>query len=250
MKILVLVFLCLSSPMGTLAQGGVGLIISKSLFDQMLKHRNDANCPANDFYTYEAFIAAANSFGAFGTTSNNDTRKWEIAAFLAQTSHETTCGWASAPDGPYSWGYCFKQEQGNPPDYCVASPQWPCAPAGRAIGSDLLNNPDAVANDPNHFIQNCIMVLDDTTRTHPTCHDAISGRRTPSTADLKARRRPCYGVVTNIINGEIECGKGLNPQVEDRIGFYKRYCDLLGVGYGPNLDCYSRRLVDKCVLRT
>uniref|UniRef100_A0A6N2LZ68 Glycoside hydrolase family 19 catalytic domain-containing protein n=1 Tax=Salix viminalis TaxID=40686 RepID=A0A6N2LZ68_SALVM len=24
-------------------------------------------------------------------------------------------------------------------------------------------------------------------------------------------------------------------------GFYKRYCDLLGVSYGDNLDCYNQR---------
>ena len=70
--------------------GGISSLISKSLFEQMLKHRNDAACPGKGFYTYEAFISAANSFGAFGTTGDTDTRKREIAAFLAQTSHETT----------------------------------------------------------------------------------------------------------------------------------------------------------------
>ncbi|CAI9778696.1 unnamed protein product [Fraxinus pennsylvanica] len=100
----------------------------------MLKHRNDGNCPAKGFYTYEAFITAANSFRAFGTTGDNDTRKREIATFLAQTSHETAGGWASAPDGPYSWGYCFKQEHGNPMDYCVASPRWPCALGKKYFG--------------------------------------------------------------------------------------------------------------------
>lgn len=48
-------------------------------------------------------------------------------------------------------------------------------------------------------------------------------------------------MVTNIINGGIECGHGEDPRVVDRIGFYKRYCDLLGVGYGDNLDCYGQR---------
>lgn len=55
----------------------------------MLKHRNDAACPGKDFYTYEAFISAAKSFGGFATTGDINTRKREIAAFLAQTSHET-----------------------------------------------------------------------------------------------------------------------------------------------------------------
>ncbi|CAK9157223.1 unnamed protein product [Ilex paraguariensis] len=74
----------------TLSQGDVGSIISKTQFDQMLKHRDDAACPGKGFYTYDAFVAAAKSFGSFGTTGATDIRKREIAAFLAQTSHETT----------------------------------------------------------------------------------------------------------------------------------------------------------------
>ncbi|KAG5530091.1 hypothetical protein RHGRI_030452 [Rhododendron griersonianum] len=56
----------------------------------MLKHRNDVACQGKGFYTYEAFIAAAKAFGGFGTTGDDATKKREIAAFLAQTSHETT----------------------------------------------------------------------------------------------------------------------------------------------------------------
>lgn len=69
---------------------GVASLISRPLFDDMLKHRNDAACPARNFYTYDAFISAANSFAGFGNTGDLDTRKREIAAFLGQTSHETT----------------------------------------------------------------------------------------------------------------------------------------------------------------
>lgn len=69
---------------------GVGSIITQAIFDEMLKHRNDDACPGKNFYTYDAFIAAANSFNGFGTTGDSDTRKREMAAFLAQTSHETT----------------------------------------------------------------------------------------------------------------------------------------------------------------
>ena len=72
--------------------GGVASIISQSLFDQMLLHRNDAACPARGFYTYAAFVAAANAFPGFAATGTADARKREVAAFLAQTSHETTGG--------------------------------------------------------------------------------------------------------------------------------------------------------------
>lgn len=80
------------TPVPAPSGGGnnIGSLISRDLFEQLLKHRNDAACQGKGFYTYDAFIAAAKSFGAFGTTGDTDTRKREIAAFLAQTSHETT----------------------------------------------------------------------------------------------------------------------------------------------------------------
>ncbi|KAK1666538.1 hypothetical protein QYE76_054697 [Lolium multiflorum] len=241
--------------------GGVSSIISQSLFDQMLLHRNDAACPAKGFYNYNGFIAAANSFSGFATTGSTDVRKREVAAFLAQTSHETTGGWATAPDGPYSWGYCFKQEQGATSDYCSPSSQWPCAagkkyygrgpiqisynynygPAGQAIGSDLLGNPDLVASDATVSFKTALWFWMTPQSPKPSCHNVITGQWSPSSADQAAGRVPGYGVITNIINGGLECGKGQDNRVADRIGFYKRYCDLLGVSYGDNLDCYSQR---------
>ncbi|XP_058090714.1 endochitinase [Magnolia sinica] len=240
---------------------GLSSLIPQSLFENILKHRNDAACPGRGFYTYNAFISAASAFGAFATVGDTATRKREIAAFLAQTSHETTGGWATAPDGPYSWGYCFIQEQGNPPDYCVPNAQWPCAPnkkyygrgpiqisynfnygpAGRAIGSDLLNNPDLVATDPVISFKTAFWFWMTPQSPKPSCHDVITGRWTPSASDRAAGRLPGYGVITNIINGGLECGHGTDSRVADRIGFYKRYCDILGVSYGDNLDCGNQR---------
>ncbi|KAA3474578.1 LEAF RUST 10 DISEASE-RESISTANCE LOCUS RECEPTOR-LIKE PROTEIN KINASE-like 2.4 [Gossypium australe] len=37
------------------------------------------------------------------------------------------------------------------------------------------------------------------------------------------------------------CGHGPDNRVADRIGFYRRYCDILGVSYGSNLDCYNQK---------
>lgn len=69
---------------------GVSSIISKQLFEEMLPRRNDDQNCAIGFYTYEAFIEAADFFEGFGTTGDLDTRKRELAAFFGQTSHETT----------------------------------------------------------------------------------------------------------------------------------------------------------------
>ncbi|KAJ0528258.1 putative chitinase [Helianthus annuus] len=106
----------------------VGAIITSSVFNQMLKYRNDPRCKAPGFYTYNAFINAARSYNGFGTTGSAQDRRRELAAFFAQTSHETTGGWSSAPDGPYAWGYCFvrEQNQANRPSRYCDSPKWPC----------------------------------------------------------------------------------------------------------------------------
>ncbi|KAK6240657.1 hypothetical protein SCA6_006046 [Theobroma cacao] len=218
--------------------GGLDSLITRERFDQMLLHRNDGGCPARGFYTYDAFIAAAKSFPAFATTGDDATRKREVAAFLAQTSHETTggAGWA-APDGPYTWGYCYNREL-NPADYCQNYNYGQC---GRAIGVDLLNNPDLLATDPTISFKSAFWFWMTPQSPKPSCHDVIIGAWSPSGSDQAAGRVPGFGLITNIINGGLECGQGWNAKVEDRIGFYKRYCDTLGVGYGNNLDCYNQR---------
>ena len=79
----------------------------------------------------------------------------------------------------------------------------------------------------------------------PSCHDVIIGAWTPTPADVAAGRVPGYGVTINIINGGLECGQPYNPdavsKVENRIGFYERFCGLLGVDPGDNLDCYNQQ---------
>lgn len=251
------------------SRGDVGSIITPALYEQMLKHRNENSCPGNGFYTYNAFIAAARSFSGFGTSGDDSTRKRELAAFFAQTSHETTGGWATAPDGPYSWGYCFLREQNAQGAYCD-SPSWPCPAgklyygrgpiqlthnynyglAGQAINVDLINNPDLVATDATISFKTAIWFWMTAQGNKPSCHNVIVGGWNPSSADQAAGRVPGYGVITNIINGGLECGKGQNAKVADRIGFYKRYCDILGVSYGNNLDCYSQQPFAQAPRRT
>lgn len=64
-------------------------IITKAMYEEMFPYCNDHHCPARAFYTYEAFVAAAARFPAFGATSTLEARKREVAAFFGQTSHET-----------------------------------------------------------------------------------------------------------------------------------------------------------------
>ncbi|KAG2242703.1 hypothetical protein Bca52824_095462 [Brassica carinata] len=83
----------------------------------------------------------------------------------------------------------------------------------------------------------------ETTGPKPSCHDVITGQWQPSAADIAAGRLPGYGLITNIINGGLECSGRNVPQVKDRISFYTRYCGdkIFGVDPGSNLDCDKQR---------
>lgn len=125
-----LLVLSLASPQLINARPvSISTLINKQLFNSMFLHKDDTACPAKDFYTYESFLKATKCFPRFGNEGSLAIRKREIAAFLAQISHETTGGWATAPDGPYAWGLCFKEEINPQSDYCDSNnTQWPCYP--------------------------------------------------------------------------------------------------------------------------
>ena len=106
---------------------------------------------------------------------------------------------------------------------------------------DLLNNPDMLITDSIISFEAAFWFWMTPQSPKPSCHDVMIEAWSPSASDLAAGRVPGYGVTTNIINGGLECGRGWDARVAGRIGFYKRYCDMLGVSYGDNLDCYNQR---------
>ncbi|KAF8405506.1 hypothetical protein HHK36_010413 [Tetracentron sinense] len=161
-----------STPTPTPSSGGdLSALISQTLFNDILKHRNDEACPGKGFYTYDAFVAAAKSFGGFATTGDTDTRKREIAAFLAQTSHATTGCLVSKCSVASSCNYNY-------------------GPAGVAIQSDLINNPDAVATDATISCKTALWFWMTPQSPKPSCHNVITGGWTQSDADRAAGRVP------------------------------------------------------------
>ena len=108
-------------------------VLSPEMFSAMFLHQAETACNASAF-TYESLIRAAGRFPAFGTTGSDEARRREVAAFLANVSHETTGGWAEAPDGPFAWGLCFREELacGGTPSPCAetycqsTSTEFPC----------------------------------------------------------------------------------------------------------------------------
>jgi len=244
-------FAALMALLLAVAVGGaaaqVGSIITPSVYANMLPNRDNSQCPARGFYTYDAFIAAANTFPAFGTTGSSDDVRRELAAFFGQTSHETTGGTRGNAD-QFQWGYCFKEEinQATSPPYYGRGPiqltgQSNYDLAGRALGLDLVGNPNLVSSDAVVSFRTAMWFWMTAQGNKPSSHDVALGRWTPTAADNAAGRVPGYGVITNIINGGLECGMGQNDANVDRIGYYTRYCGILGTTTGSNLDCYTQR---------
>jgi chitinase len=111
---------------------------------------------------------------------------------------------------------------------------------------DLVGNPSLVSSNPARGgLRDGYLVLDDVAcrrRSPRTCHDVITGRWAPGADDRSAGRLPGYGLLTNIINGGEERGKGQPSDKEnDRVGFYTRYCEMLGVAEGGNLSCQNQK---------
>ena len=113
--------------------------------------------------------------------------------------------------------------------------------AGKALKLDLVNNPNLVSTDAEVSFRTAMWFWMTAQDNKPSCHDVALRRWTPTAADTAAGRVPGYGVITNIINGGIDCGKGMNPSNVDRIGYYTRYCGILGTATGDNLNCYTQQ---------
>ncbi|MBN8613693.1 MAG: hypothetical protein J0L92_24065 [Deltaproteobacteria bacterium] len=243
----------------------IGELVSRERFEEIFLHRGTAPC-RGAFYTYDAFLAAADTFPAFASAGDDATRRREVAAFLANIAHETTGGWDTAPDGRYAWGLCWITEGATVdpsalPEYCSPSAEWPCEPGqkyfgrgpmqlswnynygqcGVALGLPLLTSPDLVASDPTIAFRTALWFWMTPQSPKPSCHDVMTGGYAPTPDDASAGRLPGFGLTVNIINGGLECGHGADDRVNDRIGFYERFTTLLGTTPGDNLDCASMR---------
>ncbi|XP_051183439.1 L-type lectin-domain containing receptor kinase IX.1 [Lolium perenne] len=210
-------------------QANVSSIITRETFDYVASGRNQSGCEGGSLYTYDAFVKAASKFPAFGTVGDEETRRRELAAFFGQTSHLTTA-------------YCYVK-QVNP----TSAPYYGRGPiqlstednyrlAGKALGLDLLGNPDLVSTDAVVSFETAIWFWTTAQPPYPSCHAVMTGNWTPSSQDRDAGLLPGYGMTAYILNGGVECGT-TSQAAQDSVRYYKRYCDMLGVGYGNNVFC-------------
>ncbi|KAL2629488.1 hypothetical protein R1flu_014174 [Riccia fluitans] len=233
-------------------------IIPYESFNAFFPHRNDVLSKAQGFWTYESFIQAATMFKDFGTIGGEEIQKREIAAFMAHVARGTTCGWANAKDGPYAWGLCYYQELSPSSLYCKDDYNYPCVagvsyhgrgafpiywnfnygPVGKGLKVDLLNNPGLISSNSTLAWASAMWYWMTPQKPNPSPHSVMVGEWEPTADQKNGFIYPGFGVTTNILNGQIECGHGDDWRGQERISFYKTFGGILGVqDFGDNLDC-------------
>jgi hypothetical protein len=198
--------------------------------------------PRKAVYTYEGFTGVASTYGAFGSNSNVTLAKREIAAFLANVSHESD--WLHANREYNTANYCYYCD----PNWSFGCPAGQCQYYGRgpiqlswnnnykscgdAIGVDLLNNPNLAADDPTIAMKTGVWYW--MNGMGPGGYGANSHE-----AILASDGSGGFGATIYHINGGIECNHGCvaGSQCDIRVQRYKAICDYLGVSYGNNLTC-------------
>jgi hypothetical protein len=195
-------------------------------------------------------------YGNFCTEGSPQTCKKELAAFFAHIAHETRHG----ENGKYNDGLMFRHESNTSLPYTTDNDTYPPATGKKYYGrgpmqlsyngnygyaSDcifgdkkiLLNNPELVETDPVTAFKTAIYFWMTPQTYKPSAHNVMIGKWQPNAADKAAGRTPGFGMTINIVNGEVECGKGDNMyNMNDRIGFYKYFLTKLGAS-DPNCAC-------------
>ncbi|MGY0038658.1 glycoside hydrolase family 19 protein [Pedobacter sp. NJ-S-72] len=74
----------------------------------------------------------------------------------------------------------------------------------------------------------------------PSAHDVIIGKWNPSAADQVKGWTAGFGMVTNIINGAIECNRGeAVAAMKNRTDYYQNYLRVFGITDSRKCSCGS-----------
>ncbi|MFI7602616.1 glycoside hydrolase family 19 protein [Actinoplanes sp. NPDC049681] len=202
--------------------------ITEALFDEMFPGRNP-------LYSYAGLVAAMGKFPAFAGTGDDTLRKQELAAFLANVSHESgglkhvdeinTANWGHYCDAARPYGCPAGQAAYHGRGPLQLSWNYNYKAAGDALGVDLLNEPDKVGTDPSVAWQTALWFWMTQSGAGPTpAHAAITGGAG-------------FGGTIRSINGALGCNGGNAGQVQSRVSLYRTLTGKLGVEPGDSIIC-------------
>ncbi len=221
-----------------------------------------------DFYTFRAFIKAAEKFPLFIAEGDEETQKRELCAFLANVAQETSGGWDGAHGGYFKWGLVYIEELGcehgcmqysdtnNKEFYPIQNVSYhgrgpkqlswnynygQFSKAYYGSKDTLLMHPELLSEEPILSFASAIWFWMTPQQPKPSCHDIMCGKWIASAVDIQDGRLPGFGATVNVINGGIECGKTASEKTKYRYEYYKYFCRYFKVSAGDNIECSNQK---------
>lgn len=233
------------------------------------------------YYTYDNLIRGMAQLEEFANEGDENTRKLEIAAFLANIAQETGAG-ADVPFGgpgcAIQEGYGAEDSWHNPDygglaptgaGYCGRGPHqlsydynYKAFGKTMGVGDDYMNDPDVLTKEPEIGIAGSIWFWGHEVRTDwsppdipfkPSAHDVVVGNWKSTDKDVACgRTKANFGVIINIINGGLECGPGAtNPggaAAQNRVKYLEAIAEEMGVTIPEGFldNCSSQKNFSEC----
>jgi hypothetical protein len=197
------------------------------------------------YYTYQNLIEGMAEWKEFANEGDENTRKLEIAAFLANIAQET----GTHDEDPFGGPGCAIQEgygsawkdcrfggctpegigyAGRGPHQLTYDYNYKAFGEAMGEGDAYLNNPDLLTQDPKIGIAGSIWFWghedlgwnkDPAKPFKPSAHDVAVGNWTPTEKDISCGRTDAnFGVIINIINGGVECCKCIFDSNDPKYG--------------------------------
>ncbi|GGF93365.1 chitinase [Paenibacillus aceti] len=247
----------ISTRAGTSAQE-IHRLDKEAKVETLVLRSDDFNSAANKLKPIDTVIVDCGTFLKEGFKKD---RKRELAAFLANLSHETGGGWATAPGGPLKWGLFWNENiagrTGANMDAFVdpaSAKLFPGTEGKRYYGrgpimlswnfnyglfssiiygdkSVLLDHPEIVAQDGKVGYMTAILFWMTPQAPKPSAHDVMVGRWKPSPEDKKlGLDSPGFGITIMVLNGlEANLGETEGSPVQRRAGHYRDIMKQMGV---------------------
>ena len=111
------------------------------------------------------------------------------------------------------------------------------------MGYPLLSDPDLLEIDPVMSFKSALHYWMNYHLQKPSCHAVMTNQWVANSDDVAANRVAGFGLTTNIIDGEVECGRGeIDPRDRTRFNFYLTFLEVLGVpSETTELDCSKQQ---------
>ena len=224
---------CIPSSLPPTPPVGVGFahIVSPEMYDSIFPVRGP-------IYTFDALLRAIERFPTFAGEGTPEQARARWPPSSRHVSHETS-------------GLSRDEEQ-TTNDYCDPSVAFPCkpgrsyhgrgplqlshnynyGPAGKALGVDLLSQPELILTDGTLAFETSLWFWMNSPSQDSSIHSVMIGSK------------PFFGATIRVINGGLECGPNRTdsgarkPRTGSRL--YQEFASRLEVDPGGNLDCGDR----------